>query len=50
MMVISIVTLITPYVFLQKPRVVTSIVGAYAAAYYILKNLVIYKKEKRKRR
>lgn len=46
MLVLSIITLFTPYIFIDKTSVFTSIVGAYYTAYYILKNLVIYKKEK----
>lgn len=48
MLFVSIITLLTPYIFLQRTSVVTSIVGSYIAAYYILKNLIIYRKEKNK--
>ena len=48
MFFLSVITLLTPYIFIEKTSVVTSIVGAYFTAYYILKNLVIYKKEKNK--
>lgn len=46
MLILSIITLLTPYIFIDKTGVFTSIVGVYYTAYYILKNLVIYKKEK----
>lgn len=48
MLVLSITTLLTPYIFVDRPTTFTLIVGAYFTAYYILKNLVIYKKEKNK--
>ena len=48
MLVLSITTLLTPYIFVVRPTTFTLIVGAYFTAYYILKNLVIYKKEKNK--
>lgn len=46
MFFLSIVTLLTPYIFIEKTSALTSAVGAYFMAYYILKNLVVYKKEK----
>ena len=48
MLFVSIITLLTPYIFIQRTSVATSIVGSYIAAYYILKNLVIYRREKAK--
>ncbi len=48
MLVLSITTLLTPYIFVDRPTTFSLIVGAYFTAYYILKNLVIYKKEKNK--
>ena len=48
MFVLSVVTLLTPYIFIKRPNIFTEIVGAYFTAYYILKNLVIYKKERKK--
>ena len=48
MLVVSIVTLLTPYIFIKKTKILTSFVGGYTAAYYILKNLIIYRKEKAK--
>lgn len=46
MLILSITTLLTPYIFINRPSTFTLIVGAYFTAYYILKNLVIYKKAK----
>lgn len=48
MLFVSIVTLLTPYIFIQRVSVATSIVGSYVAAYYILKNLIVYRKTKNK--
>lgn len=48
MFFLSITTLLTPYIFIERTSVFTAIVGAYFTAYYILKNLIIYKKEKNK--
>lgn len=48
MLVLSITTLLTPYIFVDRPTTFSLIVGTYFTAYYILKNLVIYKKEKNK--
>ena len=48
MLILSITTLLTPYIFLERPNTFTLIVGDYFTAYYILKNLVVYKKEKNK--
>ena len=48
MFILSIATLLTPYFYISKPNIATSIVGIYFSAYYIIKNLVIYKKEKNK--
>lgn len=45
-LVLSIITLLTPYIFIERTSVFTSVVGAYYTAYYILKNLAIYKREK----
>ena len=47
MLILAIATLLTPYFFITKPNIATSIVGIYFSAYYIIKNLVIYKKEKK---
>lgn len=48
MLILSIATLLTPYIFLERPNTFTLIVGDYFTVYYILKNLVVYKKEKNK--
>lgn len=45
---LSVTTLLMPYIFIEKTSVFTAIVGAYFTAYYILKNLVIYRTEKTK--
>ena len=45
---LSVVTLLTPYIFIERINVTGTIVGCYFTAYYILKNLVIYRKEKNK--
>ena len=46
--ILSVVTLLTPYILVERPTAFTLNVGAYFTAYYILKNLVVYKKEKNK--
>ena len=48
MLVLSTVTLLTPYIFIEKANATGTIIGCYFMAYYILKNLIIYRKEKNK--
>lgn len=47
MLVLSIIILVAPYFCLEKSATFAEITGSYYAAYYILKNLYIYKKEKK---
>lgn len=48
MLALSLITLLTPYTFIQKPNTFSLIVGVYFTIYYIIKNFIIYKKEKNK--
>lgn len=48
MLALSLITLLTPYTFIQKPNNFSLIVGVYFTIYYIIKNFIIYKKEKNK--
>lgn len=43
---LSIILLLSPYFLIEKPKILTSIMGVYFSAYYTIKNLYIYKKEK----
>lgn len=47
MLILSIIILLAPYFCLEKSASFAEITGSYYAAYYILKNLYIYKKEKK---
>ena len=46
MFFLSIVTLLTPYIFINRPSIITLIIGVYFTIYYSIKNFIIYRKEK----
>lgn len=46
MFLLSIITLLTPYILISRTSIYTSIVGVYFIVYYCIKNLIIYRKEK----
>ena len=46
MFLLSVVTLLTPYILISRTSIYTSIIGVYFSVYYCIKNLFIYKKEK----
>ncbi|MBO5413677.1 MAG: hypothetical protein J6A29_05280 [Clostridia bacterium] len=46
MFFLSIITLLTPYILINRPNVFTSIMGVYFTIYYAIKNFIIYRKEK----
>ena len=48
MMFFAIITLLTPFIFIEKARITSLIVGCYFTGYYILKNIVVFYKEKNK--
>ena len=43
---LSIVTLLTPYILISRTSIYTSIIGVYFTVYYSIKNLIIYRKDK----
>lgn len=45
---LSIIILLSPYFFIEKPKIITRIVGVYFSVYYILKSLYIYKLQRKK--
>ena len=47
MFFLSIATLLTPYILINRPSIFTSIIGVYFTSYYVIKNFIIYKKEKK---
>ena len=46
MFILSVVTLLTPYILISRTSIYTSIIGVYFTLYYCIKNLIIYRKEK----
>lgn len=46
MFILSIVTLLAPYILISKPKLYTSIIDIYFVIYYATKNLYIFKNEK----
>lgn len=48
MFLLSIVTLLTPYILISRTNIYTSIIGVYFAIYYSIKNLILYRNEKNK--
>ncbi len=48
MFLLSILTLLTPYILINRANIYTSIIGVYFTVYYIIKNFIIYRKEKNK--
>lgn len=46
MFLLSIITLLTPYILISRTSIYTSIIGVYFTVYYIIKNFIIYKIEK----
>ena len=46
MFLLSIITLLTPYILISRASVYTSIIGVYFAVYYAIKNLILYRNEK----
>lgn len=48
LLLLSITVLLTPYFLIEKPKILTSIMGVYFSFYYIVKNVCIYKIEKNK--
>lgn len=47
-LLLTITTLLTPYILISKNSIFSSIIGVYFAIYYVIKNFMIYKKEKNK--
>ena len=48
MFFLAIITLLTPYILINRISIHTSIIGIYFTIYYCIKNLFIYRKEKNK--
>ena len=47
-LLVTITALLTPYILISKNSIFSSIIGVYFAIYYVIKNFMIYKKEKNK--
>lgn len=47
MFLLSIATLLAPYILISKPKIYTSIIDVYFALYYAVKNFYIFRNEKR---
>lgn len=47
MFFLSILTLLTPYTLISRPSIYTSIIGVYFTVYYMVKNFIIYRQEKK---
>lgn len=46
MFFLSVITLLTPYIFINRTSRYTSLVGLFFALYYTIKNFIVYRNEK----